>query len=335
MGEALKGEKERGRADTKASVTFANPQNKFFSRLLKTKDFKNQLELYLIMLPVLILVFVFCYLPMYGIVIAFQDWYPGTPFFDFGGATIWVGLKNFQNFITNPYFWRLIKNTITLSMLNLGIAFWIPILFSLLLNEINAPRYKKFIQTASYLPYFISSVVVAGMVLSFVASDGIVNSFLKMLGMKPFILNMQPQYFPLVYTLTNIWRNFGWGSILYLSSMASIDPALYEAAGLDGAGRWKKMWHITLPGIKPTIMIMLIMGVGGMLGADSDMILLLYSPATYEHADVIGTYLYRYGLVGGNFSYGTAVGLFIAVINFALVYGANKISAKVADYSLW
>lgn len=146
---------------------------------------------------------------------------------------------------------------------------------------------------------------------------------------------MKPQYFPMVYTLINIWRNFGWGSILYLSSMASIDTALYEAASLDGANRWHKMWHITLPSIKPTIVVMLIMGVGGMLNADSDMILLLYSPATYEYADVIGTYLYRYGLVGGNFSYGTAVGLFISLINFGLMFLANKVSRRVADYSLW
>ncbi|MFR5177863.1 MAG: ABC transporter permease subunit [Ruthenibacterium lactatiformans] len=229
----------------------------------------------------------------------------------------------------------MIKNTLVLSALNLGVAFWIPIGFALLINELRLVKFKKFAQTASYLPYFISSVVVAGMALSFLSSDGIINKLIVLLGGEPFLLNMKPQYFPMVYTLINIWRNFGWGSILYLSSMASIDTALYEAASLDGANRWHKMWHITLPSIKPTIVVMLIMGVGGMLNADSDMILLLYSPATYEYADVIGTYLYRYGLVGGNFSYGTAVGLFISLINFGLMFLANKVSRRVADYSLW
>ena len=296
---------------------------------------KTQLQLYALLAPVLILIFIFCYLPLYGLLIAFQDWYPGMPFLDFTGATKWVGLKHFISFFQNPYFWRLIKNTLVLSALNLGVAFWIPIGFALLINELRLVKFKKFAQTASYLPYFISSVVVAGMALSFLSSDGIINKLIVLLGGEPFLLNMEPQYFPIVYTLINIWRNFGWGSILYLSSMASIDTALYEAASLDGANRWHKMWHITLPSIKPTIVVMLIMGVGGMLNADSDMILLLYSPATYEYADVIGTYLYRYGLVGGNFSYGTAVGLFISLINFGLMFLANKVSRRVADYSLW
>lgn len=296
---------------------------------------KSQIQLYAIMSPVLILIFIFCYVPMYGLLISFQDWIPGMPFMDFTGQTKWVGLKHFSTFVHDPYFWRLIKNTLVLSAMNLGIAFWIPIIFSLLINEVRLVKFKKFAQTASYMPYFISSVVVAGMALSFLSSDGIINKFIMMMGGEPFLLNMKPQYFPIVYTVINIWRNFGWGSILYLSSMASIDPTLYEAASLDGANRWHKIWHVTLPAIKPTIVVMLIMGVGGMLGADSDMILLLYNPATYEYADVIGTYLYRYGLVGGNFSYGTAVGFMIALINFGMVYLANMVSRKVADYSLW
>ena len=217
---------------------------------------KTQLQLYALLAPVLILIFIFCYLPLYGLLIAFQEWYPGMPFLDFTGATKWVGLKHFISFFQNPYFWRLIKNTLVLSALNLGVAFWIPIGFALLINELRLVKFKKFAQTASYLPYFISSVVVAGMALSFLSSDGIINKLIVLLGGEPFLLNMKPQYFPMVYTLINIWRNFGWGSILYLSSMASIDTALYEAASLDGANRWHKMWHITLPSIKPTIVVM-------------------------------------------------------------------------------
>lgn len=296
---------------------------------------KTQLRLYAIMAPVLILIFIFCYLPMFGLVISFQEWIPGMPFFDFTGKTNWVGLQHFINFFENPYFWRLIRNTLVLSAWGILVAFWVPVIFALVINELRLPRFKKFSQTASYLPYFISNVVVAGMALSFLRSDGIINQIITLFGGQPFILNTKPQYFPLVYTLINIWRNFGWGSILYLSSIASIDPTLYEAASLDGANRLKKMWHITLPAIKPTIVVMLIRQVGSMLSSDSDMILLLYSPATYEHADVIGTYLYRYGLEGGNFSYGTAVGLFISIISFILVFVANGVSRRVADYSLW
>lgn len=295
----------------------------------------SQLQLYAIIAPVLVLIFVFCYLPMFGLVISFQDWFPGMPFFDLTGKTNWVGFKHFISFFQNPYFWRLIKNTLVLSALNLCVAFWVPIIFALIVNELHGMRFKKFAQTASYLPYFISSVIVAGMALSFLSSDGIINKLIMSFGGKPFVLNMTPQYFPIVYTLINIWRNFGWGSILYLSSMSSIDTSLYEAASLDGANRWHKMWHVTLPTIRPTIVVMFIMGIGGMLSADSEMILLLYDPATYKYADVIGTYLYRYGLEGGNFSYGTAVGLFISIINFSLVFVANRASRKVADYSLW
>ena len=295
----------------------------------------SQLQLYAIIAPVLVLIFVFCYLPMFGLVISFQDWFPGMPFFDLTGKTNWVGFKHFISFFQNPYFWRLIKNTLVLSALNLCVAFWVPVIFALIVNELHGMHFKKFAQTASYLPYFISSVIVAGMALSFLSSDGIINKLIMSFGGKPFVLNMTPQYFPIVYTLINIWRNFGWGSILYLSSMSSIDTSLYEAASLDGANRWHKMWHVTLPTIRPTIVVMFIMGIGGMLSADSEMILLLYGPATYKYADVIGTYLYRYGLEGGNFSYGTAVGLFISIINFSLVFVANRASRKVADYSLW
>ena len=211
------------------------------------------------MSPVLILIFIFCYVPMYGLLISFQDWTPGMPFMDFTGQTKWVGLKHFSTFVHDPYFWRLIKNTLVLSAMNLGIAFWIPIIFSLLINEVRLVKFKKFAQTASYLPYFISSVVVAGMALSFLSSDGIINKFIMMMGGEPFLLNMKPQYFPIVYTVINIWRNFGWGSILYLSSMASIDPTLYEAASLDGANKWQIFWNVTLPQLRPTTFFVVIM----------------------------------------------------------------------------
>ena len=296
---------------------------------------KECAELYLLMLPALVLIFIFCYIPIYGVLIAFQDYYPGRPILAFDGGVIWVGLKHFISFVESRVFWRLIRNTLVLSGLNLVFGFWVPIVFALVLNELQLPRYKKFVQTASYMPHFISNVVVAGMLFSFISTDGIVSVLRTKLGMEAVAFNVQPGAFPALYTFTNVWKTFGWNSILYLASIASIDQNLYEAARLDGAGRLQQMRYITLPSLKPIIMLMLIMAAGGIMNTNSDMILLLYTPATYETADVIGTYVYRETLLTGRFSYGAAVGLFTSVINFALVFVANAISRKTAEFSLW
>lgn len=301
----------------------------------KKVSWREQWELMLIMLPAFALIFIFCYIPMYGIVIAFQEYVPGAPMIAFDGSTKWVGLKHFMDFISSRTFPRLIRNTLVLNGLNLLFGFSIPILFALILNEVKLSRYKKIVQTASYLPYFISTVIVAGMVLSFLDTNGLVNTVRKMMGLSVKAFNMDPKAFPVIYTVTNVWKSFGWDSILYLSAMSSIDMNLYEAAKMDGANRAQQMWYITIPSIKPTIMLLLIFAIGGMLGTNTDLILLLYNPATYETADVIGTYVYRDSLLGGRFSFGTAVGLFTSVLNFTLVFIANKVSAKVADYSLW
>lgn len=295
----------------------------------------ENVELYLIMLPVLILIFLMCYLPLYGLAIAFQDYSPGMPFFSLTENIKWVGFKHFANFINGKYFGRLMGNTILLSVYNLVFGFWVPIVFALLLNEVRNLRFKKFVQTASYLPYFISAVVVAGMVLSFIDMDGIINKIIVLFGGAATPLNTSPSAFPVIYTITNVWKSFGWNSILYLSTMSAIDPALYESARLDGANRLQQMWHVTIPSILPTIAIMLIMAVGGILGSNTDLILLLYNTATYPTADVIGTYIYRVGIEGGQFSYTAAVGIFSSVINFALVFVANFISNKVTNYGLF
>lgn len=294
---------------------------------------RSIIELYAIMAPVLIHIFVFSYLPLYGIIIAFQDYSPGAGFF--GEMTKWVGFKHFVDFMSNMYFWRLLRNTIVLSALNIGIVFWTPIAFALLLNEIRAVQFKKVAQTISYLPHFISAVVVAGMVLSFIRPDGLVNQLTGLFGAKAVAFQNSPNAFPWVYTVTNIWKTFGFSSILYLSSMAAIDTGLYEAARLDGANRLQQLWHITLPMILPTIVIQLIFAIGGILNANTEMILLLYNPAIYETSDVIGTFIYRDSLLNGRFSYGTAVGLFISVINFAMVYAGNAIARKTVNFSLW
>lgn len=227
------------------------------------------------------------------------------------------------------------RNTFLLSFYFLVFGFWVPILFALLLNELKSGIFKKYVQTASYLPHFISNVVVAGMVLSFINTDGIVNAIVKLFGGTPVALNTEPGYFPAIYTITSIWKSFGWSSILYLAAMSSVDPHLYEAAKMDGANRFKQMLHITLPSIRPTIFILLIFAIGNLLSANSEFILLIYNPMVYETADVIGTYLYRDGLLGGNFSSGTAVGLFISLLNFTLLYIANSLSRKYSDYALW
>lgn len=295
----------------------------------------ENIELLSIMLPTLILIFIFCYVPMYGVVIAFQNYAPGRPFISFDGSTRWVGLKHFVNFVKGKYFGRLMGNTLLLSLYNLVFGFWIPIVFALLLNEVRQVRLRKFFQTASYLPYFISMVVVAGLVISFLETNGIINNLIVTLGGERQAWRTNKSAFPVIYTITNIWKSFGFNSILYMSAITSIDTSLYESAKLDGAGRFKQMWYITLPSIMPTIAIMLIMAVGGMLSSNTDLILLLYTSATYETSDVLGTYIYRIGIQGGKFSQTAAIGLFATLINFALVFGANTISNKLTNTGLW
>lgn len=295
----------------------------------------ENLELYSIMLPVLAMIFIFCYIPMYGIVIAFQKYVPGRPFLSLDGSTKWVGLKYFKEFIQGKYFGRLMGNTIKLSLYNLLFGFPIPIIFALMLNEIHSVKAKKFFQTASYLPYFISMVVVAGLVVSFLETNGLINNIAVMFGGTRTAWRTNKQAFPVIYTITNVWKSFGFNSILYMSAITAIDTSLYESAKLDGATRLEQIWYITLPSIRPTIAIMLIMAVGGLMNSNTDLILLLYTSTTYETADVIGTYIYRVGIQGGKFSQTAAIGLFSTIINFILVFITNCLSNKISGTGLW
>ncbi len=299
---------------------------------------RESIELYGLMLPVILVILCFSYFPLFGIVIAFQDYQPGNGFF--WGDIQWVGLKHFKEFISSSLFPRLFGNTIRLSLKNLLFGFWVPIAFALLLNELRHLRFKKFVQTASYLPHFISTVVVAGMVLSFLRTDGLINSLYTVFGGTRTAFINEANYFDTIYILTNIWIAFGFDSILYLSAISGIDPQLYESARLDGASRLKQVWYITLPCILPTIAILLIMAVGGMVSSNTDMILLLYNEATYPKSDVIGTYVYRVGLGadgtgGGQYSLGAAINLFSTTINFCLLFLANKISNKLTSYGMF
>lgn len=294
-------------------------------------------ELYLLMVTPVILIFILNYLPMFGLVIAFQDFKLGSKFF--GANVNWVGFKHFIDFINSPLFGRLFGNTLRLSIKNVLFTFWIPIAFALLLNEVRHLRLKKLIQTASYLPHFISTVVVAGMVLSFLRTDGLINKFVEMFGGTRTAFITNAEYFDTIYITTLAWVGFGFSSILYLSAISSVDAELYESARMDGASRWKQVWHITIPSILPTIAIMLIMSIGSMVASNTDMILLLYNEANASKSDVIGTYVYRMGLGadggGGHYSEGTAISMFTNIINITLLFIANKISKKVTDYGLW
>jgi len=296
---------------------------------------RENLELYIFLLPSLLLVFIFAYVPLYGLLIAFQDYAPGNPFFSLSGEVNWVGLKHFERFFNSIYFSRLFSNTLSLSLYNLIFGFPIPILFAVLLNEIKSNKFKKVIQTSSYLPYFISTVVVAGMVLSFLQTDGLFNILTEAFGGTKRKFITDPNYFSRIYVITNIWKSFGFNSILYLSAITSVDQAQYESAKIDGANRLRLMQYITLPNIKPTIAITLVMSIGAVLSSNTDLILLLYTPATYEKADVFGSYIYRIGINGGEFSYTTAITLISSILNFALLFLGNKFAKKTFGQGLW
>jgi len=275
---------------------------------------------------------VFRYVPMYGIVLAFKNFSAAKGIL---GST-WVGLKWFQQFFTSAYFPRIVRNTFLVSIYYLIFSFPVPIIFAILLSEIRHRWYQRIAQTASYLPYFISMVVAMGMVVSFLNPDeGILNVLLVKLGMTPIDFMNQAQWFRPVYVVSGIWQNFGFNAILYLAAITSIDVQLFEAATMDGATRMQKIRHITLPSITSTIVILLILNLGNMLNVGFEKIILLYTPATYETADVISTYVYRRGLLENNFGFGTAVGLFNSVINFVLIIVFNKLARKLSDVSLW
>lgn len=295
------------------------------------KDFKMNKAIYLMALPVVLYFIIFNYVPMAGIVMAFEK-------FNIKGGIFgspWVGLQNFTDFFHSYYFFRIIRNTFLLSFYDLIFGFPAPIIFALLLNEINNRFFKRTIQTISYLPYFISMVVIAGLIIDFTNSDGFVTSILQLFGGKSENLLSKAEYFRTIFVSTNIWQNLGFGSIIYLAALSGIDQELYQAAVIDGAGKLKQIWHITLPGIASTIIILLILRLGNMLNVGFEKVILLYSPVTYETADVISSFTYRKGLLEFNYSYSTAVGLFNSVINFILLLFTNTLSKKYSDTSLF
>jgi putative aldouronate transport system permease protein len=283
-------------------------------------------------LPVLAYFIIFNYVPMAGIILGFEKFTPKAGVF----LSEWIGLKNFTDFFGSYYFWRLLKNTFLLSFFDLLLNFPAPIIFALLLNEVENKYFKKVIQTISYMPYFISIVVMSGIVLDFVSTNGVITNALVKLGIvERKNLLSDPSYFRPIYIGTSMWQGLGYGSIIYLAALSGVDQELYEAAKIDGAGRWKQTLHVTIPGISSTIIIMLILRLGQLLSVGMDKILLLYNPLVYDTADVINTFVYRKGILDSNYGYSTAVGLFNSVVNFLLLSIANGISRKFSETSLF
>lgn len=307
----------------------SNRKRKFTSQAIK-KDMRKNYSVYLLILPVIIYFIIFNYAPMYGAIIAFKRYSPAKGIL----GSDWVGLTYFNQFLTSAYFGRVMKNTILMSVYGLVFGFPAPIILALMLNEVRKSWFKKTIQTMSYLPHFISLVILCGLIRNFVASDGIISLFMQIFGKEPTNLLMHKEYFRAIYTISGIWTDIGWNSILYLAALAGVDQELYDAAIVDGAGRWKQTLYVTLPGIFPTIMVMLILALGGLLGSNGEKIILLYNDLTMETADAIGSFTYRKGLLEQNYSYSAAVGLFMSVINFIFITVANKASKK-AGYNLW
>ncbi len=299
------------------------------SRLAKV--LRRDKYLYLMFALPFLFYFIFHYIPIYWLLITFKDFsirkgVLGSP---------WVGTKYIEQFLFDPYFWQVFKNTIVINLFNLLWSFPAPVILALLLNELRTGPLKRSIQTISYLPHFLSTVVVVGMLTSFLSSDGIVNQLLQQFGVGPFAFLTEAKYFRTVYIASGVWQAAGWGSIIYLSALSSVDAELYEAARIDGANRWDQMLHITLPGIAPTITILLILETGKIMDVSFQKILLLMNGSNRVVSDVIATYVYRIGITDANFSYATGVGLFQSIIALIFVTACNAISRRVSETSLW
>ncbi len=294
-------------------------------------DFRKYRSVYLMLLPVVAFYGIFHYGPMYGATIAFKDFVPSLGIW----GSDWVGLRNFVDFFSSHYFFRIVRNTFAISFLDLVFGFPAPIILALLLNEVRGNLFKRTVQTVTYLPHFVSIMVICGLIIDFTMEKGLLNDMVALFGGKRFNMLLSPQMFRPIYIISNIWKEAGWGSIIYLAALSGIDPQLYEAATIDGASRWQRLTYITLPGLMPTIVILFILRMGSIMNVGFEKIILLYNPNTYETADVVSSFVYRRGLQEMNYSYSAAVGLFNSVINFSLLSFTNWLSRRVNETSLW
>ena len=297
---------------------------------LRKRLYESRYLYLLLALPVVYFI-VFKYFAMFWLIIAFQRY---NAFQGIWGSR-WVGFHYFQSFVQDPYFWNLMKNTIVLNLWMLVFFFPTPIILALMINDVRYKRFKKLTQSITYLPYFLSTVVVCGFIFNLLAMDGPINSLLKSLNMSSIAFMVEPQWFRPIYIIAEMWQFTGWGSIIYLAALSGVDPQLYEAASIDGASRWRQVWSVSLPSIAPVISIQFLLTIGRLLSVGYEKILLLYNGATYSTADVISTYVFRRGLLNADYSYGAAISIFSAVVALTLVVSANKMANKLGQTSLW
>lgn len=296
------------------------------------KDFVRNKYIYMMVVPVVIYYIIMHYMPMYGAVIAFKQFNIAKGIWN----SPWVGFKHFQEFFESYYFWRVVRNTPLINFYGLIFGFPAPIILALLLNEIRAALFKRVIQTATYLPHFISLIVICGMIIDFVGREGLINDIIVWFGGERSSPLSEAGNFRTIFIASGVWQEIGWGSIIYLGALSGINPELYEASKVDGAGRWRQLFHITIPGITPIILILLILKIGHMMDVGFEKIILLYNPTTFETADVISSYVYRKGLSGGyEYSSSSAIGLFQSLINFSLLITANWLTKRMNGSGLW
>jgi putative aldouronate transport system permease protein len=292
----------------------------------------KNVDLYIMFFPVLLYFIIFHYVPIYGLQLAFKNFIPAMGI----GGSPWVGLQNFERFFNLYNFWPLLANTLGLSAYNLAVSFPLPILVALLINELGGKHFKKFVQTVTYAPHFISVVVMVGMLYTFLSpSTGIVNILAHSLGSEPIDYMANPALFKTIYVLSEVWQHTGWASIIYLAALAGIDPLLHESAVIDGANKVQRIWYINLPGLAPTIIIMLILNVGRIMDLGFEKVLLMQNPLNLETADVISTYVYKIGILNAQYSFATAIDLFNNIINFILLVTVNKLAKRYSEMSLW
>lgn len=295
------------------------------------RDMRRYKHIYFMLLPILIYYALFHYLPMAGLSIAFKDYRVGQSLF----AGRWVGLKHFDKFLNGPFAWRLIRNTLVLNLLQITFSFPAPVIFALMLHELKDNRYKRSLQTVSYMPHFISLVVVCGLLQEFSMTSGLFNDLRAALGQERVSLLTKAEWFRPLFIASDIWQGVGWGSIIYLATLTGVDPNLHEAAAIDGAGRLRRILHVNLPAIVPIIVVQLIMRLGNIMTVGFEKVFLLYSPVIYDTSDVISTYVYRRGLEFQEYSFGAAVGMFNSFVNLMVLFGANWLSRRVSENSLW
>ena len=296
------------------------------------RDMKRNYELYLISIPVLLYYIIFCYVPMYGVQIAFKDYSASKGFL----GSEWVGFEHFIRFFKSYNFSQIMVNTLVLSLYSMAASFPIPIVFAILINEVRGKKLKKSVQMISYAPYFISTVVLVGMMISFCSpTNGIINKMLGVFSVKPIAFFAEPEWFKHIYVWSGVWQTVGWNSIIYISTLSGVDVQLYEAAVVDGANKLQRIWHVDVPALMPTVVLLMILNVGGLLNLGFEKVFAMQNSLNLSSSEVIATYVYKVGILGTEYSFSAAVGLFNSVINCVLLVLCNTIAKRVSDMSLW